>query len=495
MIFVKRGFLSVMRNIGKTALLFGLLFFLATLSIGGLLVQNAIQSTSEQVLLQIPRLTLPQRDWVREGDVEHVEEFELPTIEILEEIGDLNEVYAFDITNEGLIEIEAFEFYVPEFNSDLLPDGSVPNIDLWSQNAFFGTRGVSSTTPFDLYAGLIELVEGRFMIESEIADGAHVAVLSNSLANLNHVGIGSHIDLKLSVPYQWEGLIESHHQEKVVTVEVIGLFDSISKEIYYDPYGHVLHDQMRLANQIYLPAELNVQFNDFYFEHFAGPNGESAIDLGMSVVNLGLFILNDMREWEIFEEKANEILPELWNMANLSTNFRHLMSAMDEAVWMANLVAIGSSTAIFTVLALVMMLFLYDRRKEFGIYLALGEKRKRIVVQVLLEVGIVAVFATFLALFSAQIISREASTIMLRNNIVTIQDEETPRHLFEGIPQELLLFNPGEMAVDDMMEMYEVHLSLPTATLFFIIKLGIIGISTILPIAYILRLNPKEALL
>ena len=498
--FAKRGFLSVSRNLGKTVLLFSLLFLLSTLSIGGLLVRNAIYSTSEQVLLQIPRLTLPRWDYMREGDVEDVEDFEFPTIGMLEEIGNLSEVFAFDIANGGQIEIDGFEFYVPEFDPNLLPErGSIPNIDILSQNSIFGTRGIGSITPFDLYAGLIELVEGRFMTEAEIADGAYVAVFPKSLAELNNVGIGSHIGLIYRVPYRWEGFTEIGHREKIITVEIIGLFDPVLKEIYYDPYGDILYEQMRLANQIYLPAEINLQFSSFRLEHFTGPNGESmmdSIDPGwMAAGNRGFFILHDMREWEAFEEKANEILPEFWFMDNLSTNFRHLISATNTVMGIANLVVIGSSVAIVVILALVIVLFLNDRKRELGIYLALGEKRKMIVMQVLMEVGLISILAIFFALFSAQMLSREVSTVMLRNNILSVQDEETSRHVLEGIPGDLLLFNPGEMAVDDMMEMYEVYLSLPTVALFFIVKLGVVGISTILPIAFILRLNPKEALL
>jgi len=182
-------------------------------------------------------------------------------------------------------------------------------------------------------------------------------------------------------------------------------------------------------------------------------------------------------------------------MANLSDNFRHLTAAMDNMAWIANLVFIGSSVASIVVLSLVIILFLSDRRKELGIYLALGEKRKSIIIQILLEVGIITVVAMLMALFLSQTLSREISSTMLREHIMNIQQEEVSSHFLDNIPIDLVLFNRGEMSIEEMMKMYEVHLNLSTATLLFTVKLSVVGVSTIIPILYIVKLNPKKILL
>jgi len=513
MFFIKRSYLSAIRNYRKTITLFLLLFLLATISLGALLVRNAIQVTREHVLVQTPRLAVPQWDFERELNYNNGQEtnpidFEFPTDEIIRDIGNLNEVYLFEGINDFRVAINGFRGYIPEFDLALLPEGNL-YLSLFelekehrAQSSAFDTRGVSSTMPFDLYTGLISINEGRFMKERELTNGAYVAVISTSLAEKNNVTIGSLIELTYKVPYRWEDNV-AKYLDLVIPVEVIGLFDIVPQEIYYDPNGLVLQEQMRLVNQFYVPVQINTQFIDFNFEHFVTPVGERVVDFidGAGMIDIrGFFILEDMDQWDEFAEQADDILPEFWYMTNLIDSFkyniRHITTALNTLEWIANSSFIGVSLGAVVILALVIVLFLYDRRKELGIYLALGEKRKNIVIQILMEVSLIAIIAAFLALLSAQALSREISFFMLQTNIVSLQqqEEEPSRYLLEDIPIDLVLFN-RELTIDEMSEMYEVRLSLPISILFFTAKISVVWISTFVPILYIIKLNPKKILL
>ncbi len=54
---------------------------------------------------------------------------------------------------------------------------------------------------------------------------------------------------------------------------------------------------------------------------------------------------------------------------------------------------------------LVVLLFLRDRKHELGIYLSLGERRGRVVGQILIEVMVVAFIGIMISLFSGNLLA------------------------------------------------------------------------------------------
>ena len=52
-----------------------------------------------------------------------------------------------------------------------------------------------------------------------------------------------------------------------------------------------------------------------------------------------------------------------------------------------------------------------------------------------------------------------------------------------------------EMTADEMLEHFKVSLDVRTMFLFFVISIGAIIASTVVPVVYILELNPKEILM
>jgi putative ABC transport system permease protein len=147
-------------------------------------------------------------------------------------------------------------------------------------------------------------------------------------------------------------------------------------------------------------------------------------------------------------------------------------------------------------MTLLITLFLRDRRHEIGIYIALGEGKGKIILQMLIEVFSVSIVAITLALFAGNALSGLISNQMLEQELLRLEREDNS-HFSAGtqVPVELQLFNPGTMSVEELIAAYDTSLDAATIFLFANSALLIIAISTVVPIIYVVRLSPKKILM
>jgi len=192
---------------------------------------------------------------------------------------------------------------------------------------------------------------------------------------------------------------------------------------------------------------------------------------------------------------TSEVLPEHWYVVDTSGSFAPILRAMDDMLDISDLIFIGATLATIFSLTLMITLFLNDRRSEIGIYRALGESKHKIVYQVLTETFAISIVAIFLALFTGRLLSDSFSRNMLEQSLLQ-QEQENP---FVGLAEDFnwnrIFYNQSLMTVDEMIAAYDVSLDGSRIAFFVVVQIITIAISTILPIAYILRLEPKKILL
>jgi len=126
----------------------------------------------------------------------------------------------------------------------------------------------------------------------------------------------------------------------------------------------------------------------------------------------------------------------------LSSNFGNLISSMDSLLWIADQVLWASVGATVLILGLLIALFLRDRRHEIGTYIALGEKKSRILFQILSEVLSVSAIAIALSLVSGTLISSTLSRQMLQQDLAERVHEQAMLGMANNAPQALEMFYP-----------------------------------------------------
>ena len=523
--------INIKRQPVKSGVLFVLIFILGTVLSAAISVRTAIIATEESVIMRVPAVSTIYFDYVNAATEMDVPLWD-PSVRRFD-----NQLTIHEISAVGQLPyIRAYDFYLRTafFSRDLkwapfqVDESRLRGISLANlEQAIYGFsrslgiptemlmgRGVNNPEITEIEAGLLSLASGRTFYPEEIENGAMVAVVSENFAVYNNLYIGATISLHSAVHDSikmnndltlWlDDSVMIHHE--ILEFEIIGIFN-VEHEVNYENYqGWDLYvpimDLGFLHNQIYIPVtvadrilrtehEASLEMFDEWRElsHDSVPEDDDEPMIWAT------FLLYDPRDLAAFTEAANELLPGFWGVANLSGAFHSVISSMDTILEIADLILWLTMGATIITLTLTITLLLRERRHEIGIYMALGDRKFKILSQFLTEIFLVATVGIALALFTGNILSDQISRNMFEQTMIERMNDEYSLAFDPNISNDLMLFNPGDIPLEEALEMYDTSLDTQTIAIFIGVSFIIILISTIAPIVQIVRLEPKKVLL
>ena len=519
--FLKRGTISILRNPGKSILLLLLVFILGTGISGAISVQRAIHNTEENLRRQMRPIVVADMnyelassemmDWTEEEQDEFWLNREGLTADMVRAIGALPQVANFDY----ILRTTLRSMDLSSFDSG----GSMPDM--------FDLMGTSHEEAVQINQGILELAAGRNFSSSELilnSESRTVVIISEELAQKNNFTLGSVFTLEIFVHRQDDLWYETqapggmrwgawmYEDENLYTTlsfefEVIGIFSLTEErveEAITNEEHNIYHRQQRRLNQIFVPnwfiERINLEFSD------ASVSALEAADIGTAewreevVIRQwsvdAVFVLYDPFYIDDFRTASADLLPKFYEIESLSSTFDEIAASMSTLRQIADGVLYASVGATLLVLGLLVTLFLKDRRHELGIYLALGEKKGKIIFQILLEVVVISVMGMSLALFTGYIVSNHMSRNMLIDQL-TAEENHIPGEISISIRGtfDLIGIPTTNLSIDEMIEAFDVSLGVNTIGLFYVIGLGTIVLSTVVPMLYVVKLNPKKVLL
>ena len=329
--------------------------------------------------------------------------------------------------------------------------------------------------------------------------------------------VGSTIELKLDVlrpqasqlgtgswEDNWHLNPDNIYATEIFRLEIIGLFEFPIEE-ENEPLDASANDQkMQLLNVIFTTNNVAEAIQNFQMHNFVSAWEEALAEIDTTIKDFlgGEFSLEtsfesvielyDAREVDAFRAEAYQLLPDYWLITDLSNSFEAISSSMDTLQEIGQWTLLISAGATIMILNLLVTLDLRDRRSEIGIYVALGEKKFKTISQLLIEIMIPAIIGMALAVFIGSSLSENISRSMIQNQLLT---ENSSNSSFSNSNLlDRFGFNQ-EMSVDDMIESFEITLDLETLGLFFGTGIVVVTLSIIIPVIYIINLNPKEILL
>jgi len=433
---------------------------------------------------------------------------------LLETIGDLPYVREFDfasydwffsseLSRPNDISLYTSIDWFDEFTvSQLLLEGSrQTETDIFEP---FVVKGVHHPAVIDLEEGIIELLAGRVFTEAEIENDSLVALVSQTFANANHLSVGSTFILESHIYDTFDptgnfsggadpndpdaSLLEVHEFE----LKVIGIFTpTVEMEGYI---GYVdLVNHIELNARLYVPIGVTESSREIFFDYIRSYHPESLFaHYPPLAYNDVVFALYDSLDLANFYEAASALLPDFWMIDDLRSEFTAMSNSLVSLQGISNGIMVGVSIASVVVLGLLILLFLYDRKEEVGVYLALGEVKKNIVIQILVEVVIVSIIALSISLFIGNVVASTMTYSMLRQDLVYNPDV-FPR---QDLMQDLVRMGFSiQMTGEEMLVAYDVTLDGMTILMFSGAAMTIIALATILPIIYLTRLKPKDILI
>ena len=509
--FLKRAITSIKRRPAKSLILLLLVLILGTVISGAIAVDGAVNRTDANLrrgMRPIISFDLDEEALMREMEVSGEERFDLMTLDMVRAIGGLPYVEQYD-----------YSLFSELLSSELESYGSHGGYFIMNgehiRQSWFTIRGTSQAEPLDMREGLIELSAGTTFTDAHLTQASEVfpVIISTGLAQTNHLNIGSTFRIErtfyrpiMGEDWDRERTEEDIFAQRTFEFEVVGLIDALIPE-HMDINDPEQEWQIRnliydANNRFYLPniaAEIIQRFEidnqlaleALYWDAPEDPFGENP-QLFQTVM-----MLYDIDDLETFRQTAEGIIPAMWYVTDLTGTFSEITSSMNSLQDIASWILIVSIGATLLILSLLITLFLKDRRHEIGVYLALGEKKIKIIIQIVIEVSLIAVVAITLALFTGHFISTNLSTTMIRNELMAPADYDHWGNWGGAGVNALaeLGLDEATLTIDEMIAAFDVSLELATIGLFFAIGIGAVILSTLIPVVYIVTLKPKKVLL
>jgi putative ABC transport system permease protein len=516
--FLKRAFLSITRRPGKSLILFLVVLIIGNLIAGTVAVRQAgLQSEeiAKRSLGTSASIGTDEQALMKAWEAGEEVEIGALTTEIIEELGARPEVRNFDYTLNTYLTSHSLKNYQPISDSDSAStDVAVENN---GEAAHFFLRGIRYAPILLMEEGKLSLVEGRVFTEEDIVENRMVAVIPDAVAQTNGLHVGDTVVLTSEVQDYTSTDLETGAMKTVdsrdIALEVIGIFtlnsaavdlstndsEGFSNSAYSSANSVFQYAANEMHTTIYVPikvAQAEDEFMNEGYRKIAEKAGEELSETTYQPYYTPVYILKSSDDLKSFEQAANEVLPAYCKVLFAQSQYDQIAAPIQSIQKIMTVALVVAIVAALVIISLVTVLFLRDRRQEFGIYLSLGIRKPVIVCQVLAEVLVVAVAALLVALFTGGLISESISQQMI-NSQLAAQDSGSMyssgfTSSYVGNDVGMLM---GDLSLDDVLKTYQVGLSVPYALTFLGLGLGCVVLSCIAPLLYMLNLKPKKILM
>lgn len=490
--FFKRAWFSVTRRKGKTIILFLVVFLLGNAIAGAIAINQATISVEKNIKSQLGAKATIEMDYERyynENEVDSKNDAPEPVgIEVIEAVGALPQVKYFDYSLDLFLYTKELEPWAPE-------DASQDRYFYSGEEGNgFSLKGVQRPTTYELETGEMKMVQGRFLTDAEINEGKAVVVVSKDLAEANNLSLQSTIIFQNNAyDYSAEDMNPKGGEMVIaasqdVVLEVVGIFEptlEVPKEQQGNDMGMdmTLYNNIDKNNKLYVPNKV-IQAEEKFTEEMQILSEEMGGGWPSEWYQ-SQYVLNSPDEVEAFKEAAQPLLPEYYLIYASSDDYEQIAGSMKTMASLSKMVLIVAVVATILILSLLVILFIRDRKHEFGIYLALGDAKINVILQVVVEVLMVSIIAMSLSLVTGNMMARGVSQSMIQYQLESKED----------YGYSYSRFGDTTFTEDDVVEQYQVGFTPQYVMIYYAVGIVTIILATGIPMLYILRLNPKKILM
>lgn len=504
--FMQRGFASIRRKPGKTLILLLLIFVLGNVIAGAISIRQAVQNTQKALYQRITAVATIETDQkqIQKFYEQNPEgELKIPNVkaDLIKQVGALPYVKFFDFSTTVGLQSKEIKRYMDPTLGDV-------NYGM-GEYQYISCIGGQDPEVFDIRSNKIKLAAGRVFTPEEMENLSYVALVSKEFAEINNLSVGSKVTLDNIIfksPGEGEFREEDYYSDANIAgkqsydFEVIGIFELVPTQTQQNDQEKQQQqwNDMEKLNTIYTSNVVTESASKFQMDTWAKIEPEFAqTQEAYEPYYEPLFILNDPQDLKQFREEVSALLPsEYLKVSDTGEMLEKVAAPMESVQWIASIVLYVAVGAALVILSLLITLFLRDRKHEIGIYLSLGEKKLKVVGQIVMEVMVIALVAITLSLVSGNILSGGISQKMIQDQIVADQEQQGMDGGYMYSYSSLDYKGYGiSVTTDDIVDSYRVSLDGSTILLFYAVGAATVLLSTMVPILYIVRLNPKKIML
>lgn len=485
----KNSFLSIKKSIGKTLLLFVIMAVIVNLVIAGLSIKNATSKSMDQVRKSLgSEVTLSYNMKNIMGNRNPGEAMDSVmkniTIEMADSLKELSYVDSYNYTVSVSVSSEDIEpVSMKEENTSSNNKnpfgGSMQKPQFMDNNDFTVVGNTSMEYVSEFIDENYVLVSGR-LLNADDKD-ANNCVIESNLANDNELEVGDTFEVTAT----------KDDEETTTTLTIVGIFEVKTSDVMGNMMS--MSNRQNPMNTIYTSLSRAMLLND------------SSTDITSAT-----YYLDDPDHIEAFKEEAENKTDIDFETYTLDANdlvYQRSISSLENMASFANMFLIVVVVAGSVILCLILVLTMRGRFYEFGVMLSLGQSKMKIILQQLIEVGLIASLAFALSLGTGKMVSNVVSSM-----IVTTEQKGPMMEIGDGNMDSSNIPNMGDMSPNNNIFDFgndffdkamtspvsaELDVSITSDTVVQLagITAAICMISVVLPSIYVLRLSPREILI
>ncbi|MBQ6559661.1 MAG: FtsX-like permease family protein [Erysipelotrichaceae bacterium] len=377
---------------------------------------------------------------------------------------------------------------------------------------YFLIKGNMFPSMIEFEDGDYQIVNGRFYTQQEIDNADMVCLISENLAALNGISIGDTITLAINYYSTWLQQYEISEDDLESSFEVIGIFSHNNPVTPDVPNFDYIYPYENPDNMIFMPstaeytAQLTLsqkQFDYFakmypeesYYSEDKRPSMET-MEENLYIENVTL-LLDDPMNVDKFVEDHQDSLSQFTSLDANNEEFNKLAKPLDTLSIYANFIVWLVLINAIVIITLVTALTLKTREYEIGVLLSVGASKLKVIGQFFIELAIVAIIGFTLSIVSGSLIAKSLGNKVLEYQIASSDIDENNNNFYyydNG-------FDPWntdystDITLEDLVSEYEVKISPLIIAEIYVLGLGIVFISVIIPSFMIMRYNPKKILM
>lgn len=414
--------------------------------------------------------------------------------EDIKKIGELDSVKSYDYGIPKILSVKNFiraDVSGEREQEAKLEDGHQENIML---------VGFSRYPMLDVERNVINITQGEEPSVVMLEKGHNVVVISEELAKENSLNLGDYLNLDII-------LENNNNVEKTVftnydaSLKIVGMFEINQKNI------NNINEINYQLNNIYVPNKFIENLNEELYkkelETFPEKYSDYMIDNEVKDLDeMYSILINEKGYRTIFSLKSGDLKEEFMEetkvimdkypylkLLTTSDYYEKVSPQLNIMSSISLYILVGGITLASCVLIGTLLLFFKDRKKEFGIYLALGNSYIVIVCQVILELVLVATFALTFSLMIGYLLKDQITPDLFSS----ITPENKP--IGESNIYALERISNTIISNTDVNEMYQFNISKITILKIYIYGISLIVFITSISLLYLKKLTPRNILL
>ncbi|MGE6618470.1 FtsX-like permease family protein [Bacillus mycoides] len=467
--FIKRAILSMKQRKGTTFILMAVFLIVVNLVLAGFTVQNATEKAADDARKKLGAEVNLAPDIMKLIEGGQEDKFTPLTDQLADQLAKskyvkhYNYLFSSDGTPDGFKHIEPPKPKENNSSSTMIGGGGeLPTL------ALNGVREMSLLDTFK--SGESKMVDGK-PITKDVVD-KDVAVIEKRLAEKNNLKVGDKIKIK------------GRDSKTTLEYEIIGIYET-SQKVEGFMAGFAMLEPANNIYTTYKAAQKN-----------AGEKKEKATAGTPDATSLqAVYSLKDPLFVDAFKEEAKKsgLDLEVFKLDAHDEVYKQMIGPIKNIASTSQMIIYIVSIAGAVILGLIIMLSIKGRRKEMGILLSIGEKKWKLMAQLVVEVVCVAVLAFGLSVTTGSKVSQLIGDNLLSSEIATASEEKDESK--NGAV--MMVGANGKMQNEKEDPIDKIDVSVTGGDLGKMGGMGLIIaiLATIIPALSILRLNPKQILL